>query len=233
MILDFNFKNYKCRYFIGNQLFRGFCFSSGCGTGKYGTNKQRSHVTIIWSKDQEDLNYCFLDRKTMLNYFLDLQRELGFKLISFHENKYDYNLQISIVANKRWFVYVSTFIRYVYEFPFSLITYCALQNKDNFKGLQTSHIIQFYIALFYNGAQCHNHGGFKHAFSNMNCKQQFSMLKNNFNDSKYLVCLKDVGLFDIKYLSKINTKCLPQIVEKINNIANKTWISNEKNICRW
>lgn len=236
MTLDFRLKSYRCNYKDGPDSIRGVCFSPGCGHHAYEERKRTyANVTIKWTKGVEELNYCFLDTETMIKYFMDLSTLLGFRLLSFSDHGNYYELQIRIIPDKRYFIYVSTLIRYVYEFPFSLLTYCALHNTKSFPRLNSIQIIQLYIALFYDtaGALCHCHGKARWAYSNMNSKQMFSLNRNNFNASKCLIQVSTDHSGLIKLFRTLNTKNLPQIVDGINNLANKYYAENEKSICCW
>lgn len=233
MTLDFRYKDYKCEYLVGNRYVKSVCFWGGCGDGQYGKNKKHAHITYIWSKTPDELNYCFLDKETMLRYFMDISKRLGFKLLSFIETPTHYKLQIDVIANRRYFIYVSMYIRYVYEFPFSLALYCALQNTENFPELDITHIIQFYIAVLHDGARCHCPGRDRLAFYNINCKCQFSSIRDNFNDGKSLVAIKSQYTHLLKNFRLLNSKNLPQIVSGINNIVNQHYNENKKIICRW
>ena len=236
MILNFKLKSYRCRYKDGPKSIGGVCFSSGCGNDLYEErNRLYANVTIRWTKGNEELNYCFLDTETMIKYFIDLSVLLGFKLLSFNSNSDCYKLQIRIIPNRRYFIYVSTFIRYVYEFPFSLLTYCALHNIKSFPGLNSIQIIQLYIALFYSkaGALCHCHGKANYAYTNMNSKLMFSLNRKNFNNSSYLTFVHTDHSGLIQLFNILNTKNLPQIADGINNLANKYYVENEESIRRW
>ena len=233
MILDFRYKDYKCEYLVGNELVKGVCFWDGCGHGEYGYENKHAHVTYIWSKTPDELNYCFLDKKTMWRYFIEISRRLGFKLLSFSETSTHYKLQIDVMADRRYFIYVSMYIRYVYEFPFSLALYCALQNTENFPELDITQIIQFYIAVLHDGARCHCPGKDRLAFYNISSKCQFSSIRDDFNYGKSLVRIKSVYITLLKLFRSFNSKNLPQIVNGINNIVNKCYNENKANICRW
>lgn len=233
MILNFKIKDYKCQYFAGSRFIEGACFSSGCSDGKFPHDPSHTCITYMWSKQPDELNYCFLDRNTMLRYFIVLSKKFGFKIISFSENDKRYKLQIDVINERRYFIYVSMYIRYVYEFPFSLALYCALQNHYNFPELDITNIIQFYIALFHDGNRCHCPGLNHLAYYNLNCKSIFNNLRDDFN---YANCFCEIesnhtGL--LAKLRKFNEKNLPEIVSGINNIANKYYVKSKKNICRW
>ena len=231
MTLDFRFKSYKCHYFIENVPIEYICFSKGCGHGKYGSHKQYAHVTYIWPKKHDNLNYCFLDNDTVIKYFTDISKLLGFKLISFCETKNNYKLQISVIADHRYFLYVSTYIRYVYEYPFSLLLYCALRNQENFPELNITHIMQFYIAMFHNGAWCHCPGKLDLAYRNINSKSQFNLIRDYFNDSKGFIELRSCHNNLTDKFKVINIKNLPQVADGINNIINNYYARYKKSIC--
>lgn len=233
MILDFRFKEYKCQYFAGSRFIEGACFSSGCLNGQFPHDASHTCVTYIWSKQPDELNYCFLDRNTMLRYFIDLSKRFSFKIISFSENDKRYKLQIDVINEHRYFVYVSMYIRYVYEFPFSLALYCALQNYHNFPELDITNIIQFYIALFHDGRRCHCPGMDRLAYYNLNCKSIFNNLRDDFNYSNCFCKIKSNHVSLLESLRKFNEKNLPEIVSGINNIANKYYVKNKKDICCW
>lgn len=233
MILNFKLKKYKCNYRIGNVDIEGICFSDGCGTGKYGYNKKYTRITYIWPKKQDELNYCFLNNTTIISYLNDISKELGFKLISLSETSTKYKLQIEVIANRRYFIYVSTYIRYLYEFPFSLFLYCALKNKENFPELTITHIMQFYITVFFNDRRCHCPGQTFYTYSNINSKCQFNLIRDDFNDTTTFVEISSnyVGMHSV--LRQINEKNLPEISNGINNIVNNYYAKYKKSICRW
>ena len=232
-MLDFRFKDYKCKYFIGDQLIQGVCFSHGCGVGKYGEKQKHTHITYTWTKKQDQLNYCFLDVDTMLAYFMDIAKILGFKLISFSENDTGYKLQIDVVANRRYFIYVSTYIRYVYEFPFSFILYCALQNKNHFPELNVTHIMQFYLAIFHDNTRCHCPGEPQLAYRNINSKCQFNLIRSNFNLSKSFVEVPSTHNCLFHVFGVVNEKNLSALTNYVNTIINQYYDKHKKSICCW
>lgn len=230
MILNFNFSNYNCIYRAGNHKIHGVCFSSGYVGGVY---NGRVYITYFLAKQRDELNYVFLSRKQVIDYVCEVSQLLGFDLIALKETESYYKLQVAMPKDRRLFLYISTFIRYTYEHPFSLALYCAILNRHNFPELNIIQIIQFYIGLFFNGRSCHIIADTGLCFSNMNCKSQFNILRYHFNSSNSFIKLDInhgtmLGFFDV-----INTKQLPQIAEGINNIANKYYAKYKKSICCW
>lgn len=231
MILDFRGKEYVCRYFTGNKYVDTICFSDGYFKKIY---NNYVYSTYIWPKeDQDQRNYCPFDKKTLLEYFIEISKILGFKLISLSETEHLYKLQIKCAPDRRYFIYVSMCIRYVYEHPFAFYLYAAWQNKHNFPELDIIQIMQFYLAVVFNGARCHCPGESNFTFYNINSKCQFSNIRNDFNNVEnfYLLRTNHIHLDNILY--QINTKQLPQIASGINFIVNKYYDENKKSICRW
>lgn len=231
MILDFRLKDYKCNYYDGKYFNSGICFSLGCELGIIG---KYTHITYVWPKEKQDqLNYCFLDKDALLRYFIEISKLLGFRLIAFADTEDKYRLQIECIPNRRYFIYISTYVRYVYEYPFSLFLYAAWCNRANFPELNITQIIQFYRAIFYGGHMCHCPGMDNDAFYNINAKCQFSLIKDHFNYSRGFVQINSNHNTLYKIVKTFNTKQLPQIVSGINCISNKYYAENKKNICRW
>lgn len=231
MILDFRGKSFKCNYYTGKHLRKAICFSSGYADGMI---NGYAHATITWPKNKQDqCNYCIFDTKTLIEYFTEISKLLGFTLVSLTESNNLYKLQIRCAPNKRYFIYSAMCIRYVYEHPFAILLYAAWQNRENFPELDIIQIMQFYLALFFNGRRCHCPGLGQLAFYNINSKCQFSLIKDNFNHSKsfYKVSTSHTNL--CSNLCTFNTKQLSQIASGINFIANKYYAKNKKNICRW
>lgn len=231
MILDFRMKNYVCNYYAGKKHYTGLCFSTYFYGGKYG---RYAYVTYIWPKEKQiERNYCFFDKKTLFEYFTEISKLLGFRLLFFSETMDSYKLQIQCIPNKRYFVYISMCIRYVWEHPFAILLYVAWQNKENFPELNIIQIMQFYIALFFDGRMCHCPGLNRQTFYNINSKCQFSLIRNDFNYHPSFLNIETSHDSLTYKLREFNTKQLPQIASGINFIANKYYAKNKKNICRW
>lgn len=231
MILDFRGKEYKCTYYAGKRLYNDVCFSPGCDKGEI---NNYAHATIIWTRNKQDqLNYCIFDTKTLVEYFTEISRLLGFTLISFTKSRNSYKLQIKCAPNHRYFIYIAMCIRYVYEYPFQILLYAAWQNRKSFPELDIIQIMQFYLALFHNGRRCHCPGLDKLAFRNINSKCQFNLIRDNFNREKFFCEILTNHNDLLFYLRVFNTKQLSQIASGINFIANKYYAKNKKNICCW
>ena len=231
MILDFRGKAYKCNYYAGKHHYNGVCFSEG---GYLGLANGYYHATIIWPRNKQvQLNYCTLDTRTLIEYFKEISRQLGFTLISLLETTYSYKLQFRCAPDKKFFIYIATYIRYVYENPFWILLCAAWQNRANFPELDITQIMQFYIALFFDDRRCHCPGLNRLAFHNINPKCQFSLLRGDFNCSKSFCRITANHISLCHFLRVFNSKQLPQIVNGINFIANEYYIKNKKSICRW
>lgn len=231
MICNFQFCNYKCTYYAGKRLYNSICFSSGFKEGIY---KKSVYITYIFPKDkQEERNYCPFSKEILIEYFKEISKLLGFKILTLSNDENYYKLQIKCAKDNRYFRYISTCIRYVYEYPFAELLYCAWQNKANFPELNIIQIMQFYLALFYNDRYCHCFGWREYCFSNMNAKSQFNILYGNFNETCSLIKISTFYNNLFKIFKKFNTKQLSQLSNSINNIANKYYDKYKKNICRW
>lgn len=232
MILDFRGKEYKCSYYAGNYFYENMvCFSRGCSQGEF---NGYYYATIIWPRSRQvQLNYCTFDTKTLIEYFKEISRLLGFTLISLVKSTHSYKLQIRCAPDNRFFVYSAMYIRYVYENPFWLLLYSAWQNRANFPELDITQIMQLYITLFHDGRRCHCPGLDDLTFHNINPKCQFNLIRENFNYSGSFcrIIAKHNSLCHL--LRVFNSKQLPQIVKGINFIANEYYAKNKKSICRW
>ena len=230
MVVNFKFKEYCTKYFAGSTFHKYVCFSPGCSDGIYGNN---AFVTYYIPKKVQELSYCFLDKDEILLYIIELQKIFGLTLLSFKENKRYYLIQIEMPYDKRYFLYVSTYIRYLYEFPFSLLLKCAVQNRVNFPKFNITHIIQFYIALFYKGRTCHCPGMNTYAFRNINSKSQYNLIRNWFNNTHTFVRIQTKHITLTESFEVFNDKILPHIIISINNIANRYFERYEKSLCCW
>lgn len=231
MILNFKWKDYYCQYYAGSYFVKDVCFSKDI---KNWTIDDYAHVTIVFPhKKQVQRNYCLIDEKTLIWYFNEIAKLLGFTIILLSKSTYNYKLQFKCFYNQRYYIYCAMYLRYVYEYPFNILLYAALKNKDNFPELNITQIIQFYITLFYEGARCHCPTTEYQTFYNINAKSQFNLLRDYFNSVKctYFINTKYIKL--MKLLEQLNTKQLPYIVDKINSIANEYYVKHKENICRW
>lgn len=228
MIINFNLKNYDCEYFEGSVYHQGACFSNGVYSKG---NNGLTHVTYIFPRNtQKKLNYCFLDFNQLLEYFTNLSNILGFELISFCTKRTKYKLQIRCISEHRYFIYISTFIRYTWESPFNFLLYCALTNKSNFKNLNIIHIMQYYIALFRKGQLCHCLGDNNQTFCNFNVKCIFNTIRDDFNYNSIFESLFPMYIMNI-ILKRIETKQINLIRDFINYIANKEYEKHKKSLC--
>ena len=231
MILDFRMKDYVCNYIAGRRYYNTICFSEGCKGGSY---NKAYHATLMWPKDkQEELNYCYFDKDVLIEYFSEISRILGFKLISFQETEHRYKLQIETPVDHRYFIYCAMCIRYVYEHPFALLLHAAWNNRKNLPDLDIIQIMQFYLALFFNGRRCHCPGLDNLAFYNINSKCQFNLIRDNFNRETSFISITSKYLNLCNAMNSFNTKQLTQISQGINKIANIYYDKRKKDLCRW
>lgn len=230
MILDFRGKEYKCHYYDGQFKQEHICFSRGADKGVL---NNEHHVTYFLDKTPNEINYVFLSKFDLISYLQEISKLLGFKLISLKENVLDYRLQVTIPNDKRFFLYVSTLIRYTYEFPFNLALYCACNNRDSFPELNIIQIMQLYRALFITDRDVHNLGTNQQCFSNLNSKCYFNTLRHDFCASVDFIYVVSSHTKLINKCSYLNTKQLSQVVEGINIIVNNYYEKYKKDICRW
>ena len=233
MVLDFRGCDYVCKYYDGNYLKSGLCFSKGFGVG---TNNGYAHITCFIPIKPDELNYVFVTEQQMLDYFIELSELFSFNIITFHKTETHYKLQLRIPCERdysRYVLYVLTFIRYAYEHPFSIALKCALENRQYFKGLSIVEIIQFYLGVFCNKRTCHHHGNQGRVFKNMNVKSQFNNIVNQFNYSVTFTEITTEYVKTLDYIQLFNIKCLDQLCYCINLLAIEIYEKYKKDICRW
>lgn len=230
MIIDYCYKTFCCKYYAGYYYYDGVCFSSGFNKGNY---KYHTYITYIIPKTQKQLSLCFLTKKEIIEYSKELSSLLGFSLISLSESKEVYYLQIKAPHHRRYLLYISTFIRYMYEHPFSILLYCALKSKPDFPKLDSIQIIQLYLGIFLRCCSQHAVGTLKYIFDNRNIKSIYNTQFNNFNTSNHLVYIPYNYSAVYNLLKIINTKNLPEIAELLKLLAKQIYIEYEKDICRW
>lgn len=235
MKIDFNFKPYRCNYYIDSyKKFGEVCFSyirklNSFDLQTYTNEDGYISIKIIIDKNNQ-INYCYLSFDELKFYITEISRVLGFKIMGICNNKTCYKIILKIAPYPRYMLYVLTCVRYLYEHPYSLLLNCAIKNKHNFPDFDILHIMQFYIGIFYTDFG-HNLGHCQKVFPNLPQKVIFNFLVKDFNHHPIL---SDINFeFDINSFKKLNTKCIPQIVNFINNIALKSYEKNKDNICCW
>lgn len=232
-MVDFRYCEYKCKYLDNKKCIKDLCFAD---IGQQGSINNSTFITYFMDKEQNELNYVFISRSEMIDYLNEVTQLLGCHLCLIQETSKYYRIQIEIPGNdKRYLIYVSTIVRYIYEHPFSIAVYCAMKNRYSFPELNIIQIVQFYIGAFCDKRPCHHFGDATYTFSNINVKCQFNLIKNFFNDccvekfvkltSTHTSILNDIQVFPIKIL--------PQISDCINDLANIVYEKNKKRICCW
>ncbi|MBQ0113704.1 MAG: hypothetical protein KBT03_11280 [Bacteroidales bacterium] len=231
MFLDFSMKGYNCAYKAGKEKIEGVCFSRGYSGG---VRKNKGHVVIRFTRDkQQELNYCFLSYEDMIAYSKWVADKMGFKIISINQDKkYNY-IQIEFNHDNRYFLFIVTLLRYVYEFPFNVMLYSAWKHRNEYPELNIVTLFQMYLGLFFNGRLCHNIGQENVVPKEMHPKCLFNYLRNNFNrnphgkeifkniNSKYYRLIENMEV--------LNTKQIDEYADFLNNIVTE-WYNRNKNI---
>ena len=230
MVFNFKWADFKCEYLAGATRKRGVCFSEGF---REGIVNEKLHITYFEPKKVNELNYMFITKDQLFDYLHEVSYTMGFTVETIYETKDFYKVQDSMAPENRYFRYVSTIVRFTWEFPFSVATYCVLQNRQNFPELDLVQIIQFYLGIFCDRGQCHHFARPGYVYSNMNSKCHFNIVREQFNNTR--PCVKTTNDYDM-ILDKINTfaaKCLPIVSESINKLANKVYEKYKIDICCW
>ncbi len=232
MVLEFNYCDYVCKYRDGEEYIKDICFSE-IGHNRIGSSY---FITYYISKVQEELNYIFITKQQMIDYLKEITKLLSCNICFIKDTKDYYRVQIEIPGNnKRYLIYVSTIVRYMYEHPFSIAVYCALKNRDSFPELNIIQIVQFYIGALNDKRPCHHFGNTGYTFSNLNVKNQFNLIKDYFNDVEPRKFVKLIRPHShvLDQIQCFNIKILPQLSDCINDLANKIYERNKKCICCW
>lgn len=230
MVFNFRFADYKCQYLAGAAHKRGVCFSEGF---QEGIIDGKLHITYLIPKELEELNYMFITKDQLFDYLYEVSHIIGFTVETIYDINLYYKVQVSMAPENRYFRYVSTIVRFTWEFPFSVATYCVLQNRQNFPELDLVQIMQFYLGVFCDRRQCHYFARPGYVYSNMNSKCHFNIVREQFNNTS--PCVKTTNDYDIilDRLNEFNAKCLPVVSESINKLANEVYEKYKKDICCW
>lgn len=229
MEVDFRYKDYVCNYYGGHKYSKYVCFSKGFGSDYDG------HVIVsyILYKRQHQKNMTFFSSSELLDVITILSKELGFTLFSINENKSYFRIQIKMYNDKRWNLYVSSFIRYLFEYPASLASYCAYKNYKNYKHLKFTMFIQYYLATVISLDTIHCIGNYEIAIRNISPKNLYDFIKDYFNGiPKKLKFETNNYRFDEKY-DMFYVENLPKIVKEINNKVNELYESHKEDLCCW
>ena len=229
MELDFRFTDYVCKYKVGNKKYKGLCFSK-CDVEKEG---RYATITYYMDKEPNERNYIFITLEQMVEYLNEISKLLGFDIIFLQELESYYILQIKVAAKQRYFLYISTIIRYLYEYPYSIMVYFAIENRKNFPELNIIQIIHFYLGVFCYERLCHRIGLYDSVFTNMNSKAQFNMLLDGFNYSDSYVLINSSHSYFTEEFNHFNTKNLPALLDSVSTLANSYYEIYKKDICCW
>ena len=227
MDFNFRFKDYNTQYFSGSVCIRDVCFACGFFRGIYGND---TFVTYIIPKRVSKLSYCFLTKDELITYITELSTLLGFSVISIADKRAKYLVQVKLVNDSRYCLYVSTLIRYTYEFPYSILLKGAVKDKEVFTKFNIIHIIQLYLALFASGWAGHQLAGYGDTFYNINSKSQFNLIRNYFNSSKSFYLIDSHKISFGKYYT-FNEEDIPMIISMINNTILSFYKKYEKYLC--
>lgn len=230
MEVDFRYAGYRCEYHAGTTHYREVCFSKGFGK----SFKNYVNISYILYKNQCQLNKTFFNSKELLDVLIILSKELKFTLMSINEDKNKFRVQIRMINNKRWNLFVSTFIRYLYEFPASLATYCAYKSRDKYKNIRFTTLIQFYLDSAVWIDRVHSISQRDTIIKDVSPKVLFNAQRYDFNlirEPFMVECNKHYD-FDNKY-RHFEIENLPKIVRIITSTIDSSYKEYEKDICSW
>lgn len=231
MEVNFRFSGYKCIYYAGSTFHRhAVCFSSGFGKSYRGY----VNCSYLLYKKQNGLNKTFFTSNELLDVITILSKELGFTLMSINENDVYFRVQIRMINSKRWNLFVSTFIRYLFEFPASLSTYCAYKSYNKYKNIRFTTLVQFYLDTAIYIDQVHSISRRGVIIKDISPKVLFNCQIDQFNFISSAFKIVNEKHYDYSDLyNTFELDNLPKIVKVITSKIDDSYKEYEKNICSW
>lgn len=231
MEVNFKYADYICEYYGGKIHFsQAICFSAGFGS----SYKNYVNCSYILYKKQRQLNKTFFSSKELLDVLTILSKELKFTLMSINEDVDKFRVQIRMISNKRWNLFVSTFIRYLFEFPMSLAIYCAYKNRDKYKNIRFTTLVQFCLAttIHINSVHCISRPDW--IIKNVSPKVLFNAQLHDFNiivEPFRVVCDRHEEYDKKNQIFELDN--LPKLVREITSTIDSYYKKYEKDICSW
>lgn len=231
MIVDFSWASYNTTYtYNGKRSYRQACFGHGFPANK----KENTLIIELPIAEREGKSFCFCNKEQVEVYVSNLAKEFGFKIKDITEDEKTIFVKVNFYnVTSRYGLLICTAIRYLYEYPYNVLTYCAIKNRDKFPELSLFNIVNYYIASSDTSWAGHKVGD-DYSTSLGVCGKSFynlSLTANSFNNGKHLRRLKTDNCFCMGRIKKFDTKCIDSIAHCINKEINKKYPNDKENIC--
>lgn len=230
MILEFSFKSYSSTYtWNGRRTNDAACFSGGFPE----TNLKQKLTLHIPVKQQKGKSFCFCNEEQIKTYVSDLAKEFGFQICDITKNAGIYDVSVKFVnIKKRYGLLIATAIRYLYEWPYNVLCYAAIKNREKFPGLSLFTIVNYYIAKSDTSWCGHKVGDGYHSSRNIKGKSFYNLccIEQSFNRGKQL-CDVNRNVFNITGISRFNVKSIDAVAHVINKVITKAYEEDKESIC--
>ena len=226
-IIDRRYGYYKTTYKYDKHV----CYNKACYAEMRDANLRcETHpVVFAFPKVVKGFHYTFLSREELIEYLTEVFKLTGIPFIAFSESDEWYWAHTIFPNKKRYKLFVSTIVRYAFEDNFALLTYFAMKNKELRKEMDIIHLVQLYISYF---KYCDNHSLFRNGYTfygHEDVKDWYKKNKYRFtNNVSYKIPTHNVVYYCYK---QINDKCLDTLAIYFNNIINKVYEENKKDLC--
>ena len=226
-IIDRRYGWYKTTYKYDKHV----CYNKACYAEMRDANlKCKTHpVVFALPKVVKGSQYTFLSREEVIEYLTEVFKLTDIPFIAFSESDEWYWAHTIFPNDKRYKLFVSTIVRYAFEDKFVTLTYFAMKNKELRKEMDIIHLVQLYISHF---KCCDNHSLFYNGYTfygHEDVKKWYKKHKYRFTD--YVNC--EILTHNTTYhcYKYVNDKCLDTLAIYFNNIINKVYGENKKNLC--
>lgn len=226
-IIDRRYGWYKTTYKYDKYV----CYNKPCYAEMRDKNlKCKTHsVVFALPKIVKGSHYTFLSREEVIEYLTEVFKLTNIPFIAFSENDEWYWAHTIFPNENRYKLFVSTIVRYAFEDNFAVLTYFAMKNKELRKEMDIIHLVQLYISYF---RCCDNHSLFVNGYTFYGHEEMRDWYKKNkYHFTNYVSCeipKHTSGYHCYKY---VNDKCLDTLAIYFNNIINKVYEENKKDLC--
>lgn len=192
--------------------------------------KCKTHpVVFALPKVVKGSHYTFLSQEEVIEYLTEVFKLTDIPFIAFSESDEWYWAHTIFPNDNRYKLFVSTIVRYAFEDNFAVLTYFAMKNKELRKEMDIIHLVQLYISYF---RCCDNHSLFVRGYTFYG----YEDVKDWYNKNKYhftndVSCKIPTHDNMFRVYNHINDKCLDTLAIYFNNIINKVYEENKKNLC--
>lgn len=207
------------------------CYNKPCYAEMRDANLRCETHPVVFAlpKVVKGSHYTFLSREELIEYLTEVFKLTGIPFIAFSEDDEWYWAHTIFPNDKRYKLFVSTIVRYAFEDNFAVLTYFAMKNKELRKEMDIIHLVQLYISYF---RCCDNHSLFQNGYTfygHETVKDWYKKHKTYFTGS--FSCRIPTHDFVYHCYKQINDKCLDTLAISFNNIINKVYEENKKNLC--